>query len=131
MRAQGVLLSRRKTGGGAVYHDLGNTCFSFLTPYQQGQEYDYKTVNNTILISALRNLGVEAEVAGRNDIHCGGKKVTSTLCRFQALPTDYIWEERMVRVEKHYTMAQFYSQLTFKPCRSISTPIKKNWKVKV
>lgn len=75
MRAQGVLLSRRKTGGGAVYHDLGNTCFSFLTPYEQGQEYDYKTVNNSIIISALSKLGVQAEVAGRNDIHCLGKKV--------------------------------------------------------
>ncbi len=75
MKAQGVLLSRRKTGGGAVYHDLGNTCFSFLTPYNQGQDYDYKTVNNQILVAAFRDLGVEAEVAGRNDIHCSGKKV--------------------------------------------------------
>jgi len=33
MRDDGVALSRRKTGGGAVYQDLENTCFSFLTPY--------------------------------------------------------------------------------------------------
>jgi lipoate-protein ligase A len=75
MRDNGVSLSRRKTGGGAVYHDLGNTCFSFLTPYEQSQEYDYKTVNNKIIIETFKSLGVPVEVAGRNDLHCQGKKV--------------------------------------------------------
>jgi hypothetical protein len=75
MRDKGVTLSRRKTGGGAVYQDLGNSCFSFLTPYSQGTEYDYKTVNNKILISAFANLNIPVEVAGRNDLHCHDKKV--------------------------------------------------------
>ena len=78
-----MLLSRRKTGGGAVYHDLGNTCFSFLTPYTQSQEYDYKTVNNSILINTFNKLGIPAEVAGRNDLHCEGKKVKFRIIRFQ------------------------------------------------
>lgn len=87
MKKEGVLLSRRKTGGGAVYHDLGNTCFSFLTPYAQSQEYDYKTVNNSILIKALAKLGVPAEVSGRNDLTCEGKKVLQTPPRSPDRPT--------------------------------------------
>lgn len=69
MKENAIALSRRKTGGGAVYQDLGNSCFSFLTPYAKDQEYDYKTVNNRILIKGLKYLGVDAEIAGRNDIH--------------------------------------------------------------
>ena len=75
MKEKGVFLSRRKTGGGAVYQDLGNSCFSFLTPYEKDQEYDYKTVNNSILIKAFANLGIPIEVSGRNDLTCLGKKV--------------------------------------------------------
>ena len=75
MKQNKIELSRRKTGGGAVYQDLGNSCFSFLTPYGKDQNYDYKTANNRILMKGLKDLGVEAEVAGRNDIHFEGKKV--------------------------------------------------------
>jgi lipoate-protein ligase A len=118
MRQQGVLLSRRKTGGGAVYHDLGNTCFSFLTPYEQGQEYDYKTVNNQILVSAFNKLGVEAEVAGRNDLHCGSKKVVLFERRFLVQPTGCISEGRTGRGERLCITGRFYSQWTFRHCRS-------------
>jgi lipoyltransferase/lipoate-protein ligase len=131
MRAQGVLLSRRKTGGGAVYHDLGNTCFSFLTPYQQGQEYDYKTVNNAILVDAFQRLGVQAEVAGRNDIHCAGKKVVPSTSRFLDLPTGCTWEGRTGRAGRRCTTALCCSQSTCKPCRSISTPTRRSWRARV
>lgn len=75
MRRDNVALSRRITGGGAVYHDLGNTCFSFLTPYQIEDPLNYKSVNEKILLKALKELGVEAEASGRNDLTYHQKKV--------------------------------------------------------
>lgn len=82
MRENGVALSRRKTGGGAVYQDLGNSCFSFLTPFQNNNEGgDFKAVNNKILTAAFANLGVPVEVSGRNDLHCQEKKVHNFLQR--------------------------------------------------
>ena len=74
MKNNNVKLSRRKTGGGAVYQDLGNTCFSFLTPYEKEDKLQYRTVNNQIILDALAKLGVKAEVSGRNDLVVDGKK---------------------------------------------------------
>lgn len=64
MEADGVKLARRTSGGGAVYHDLGNTCFTFLSP-RDG--YDRST-NSTIILNALKPLRIEAEASGRNDL---------------------------------------------------------------
>jgi lipoate-protein ligase A len=75
MRKDDVTLSRRITGGGAVYHDLGNTCFSFLTPYHIDDPLDYKSVNEAILIKAFQTLGVDIEASGRNDLTYKQKKV--------------------------------------------------------
>lgn len=75
MKKDNIKLSRRKTGGGAVYQDLGNTCFSFLTPYDKDDKIDYRSINNQIIMDALANLGVKAEVSGRNDLIADGKKV--------------------------------------------------------
>jgi len=64
MEDDGVYLARRASGGGAVFHDLGNICFTFLSP-KQG--YD-RAANGAIMIAALKRFGITAELSGRNDI---------------------------------------------------------------
>ena len=65
----GVNVVRRHSGGGAVYQDLGNTCFTFMSGREPGlTTKDLYRRNNTILISALKSLGVDAQASGRNDL---------------------------------------------------------------
>lgn len=74
MNLNNVRLVRRQSGGGAVFQDLGNTCFTFLSP--KG-EYDKKR-NFQIIINALKKFGIDAETSGRNDLIVDGRKVSGS-----------------------------------------------------
>ena len=74
MKHQGVQLARRQSGGGAVYHDLGNTNFTF---FSSRRSYS-KEKNTRIVIDALSRFGIEAEASGRNDIAVDGRKVSGS-----------------------------------------------------
>ena len=68
--SDGGYLMRRRTGGGAVYHDDGNINFSFIAPkslYDQQRQF-------AVLKHAVADFGIEAEVSGRNDVTTGGRK---------------------------------------------------------
>ena len=74
MEEDGVYLARRQSGGGAVFHDLGNTNFTFLSPKE-----DYnQDANFEIIINALKKLGIEATQSGRNDMQVGDRKISGS-----------------------------------------------------
>lgn len=64
MEQDNVRLARRSSGGGAVFHDLGNTCFTFMAGKP---EYD-KSISTGLVINALQDLGITAVASGRNDL---------------------------------------------------------------
>ncbi|WP_462408926.1 lipoate--protein ligase [Neobacillus sp. Marseille-QA0830] len=71
----GIHVVRRLSGGGAVYHDLGNLNFSFITKDDGESFHNYRKFTEPV-IGALRKLGVNAELSGRNDIEVGGRKIS-------------------------------------------------------
>ena len=73
LQQHGIKLARRVTGGGAVYHDLQNLNYSFAGPIT-GEEGVISYPE--LFASALRSLGVPAEVSGRNDIFVEGRKIS-------------------------------------------------------
>ena len=67
---EGGHLMRRGTGGGAVYHDLGNINFSFIA---SKRDYDVRK-QQSVIQETLKVYGLEAEISGRNDLTCQGRK---------------------------------------------------------
>ncbi|GEK28906.1 lipoate--protein ligase [Furfurilactobacillus siliginis] len=69
-----IRVTRRLSGGGAVYQDLGNLCFSFVVNSNSEEFGDFKSFTKPI-VEALHKMGATtAEVSGRNDILVDGKK---------------------------------------------------------
>ncbi|MEK4487055.1 lipoate--protein ligase [Psychrobacillus sp. FSL H8-0484] len=71
----GIIPVRRLSGGGAVYHDLGNLNFSFLTKDDGDSFRNFKKFTQPV-VDALGKMGVNAELSGRNDILAEGKKIS-------------------------------------------------------
>lgn len=75
-----ITLVRRQSGGGSVYHDLGNLCFSFI----QGKRDFERALNNQFITKALNHLGIPAFANERSDLvvnQAGEKKFSG--CAFK------------------------------------------------
>jgi lipoate-protein ligase A len=81
MEADGVKVARRQSGGGAVYHDLGNLNFSFITNTTKDNVNNYRKFTDPV-IEALQSYGVPAEFGGRNDILVEGMKISGNAQAF-------------------------------------------------
>ncbi|MBQ0078252.1 MAG: lipoate--protein ligase family protein [Bacteroidales bacterium] len=79
LEREGIVLARRVTGGGAVYHDLQNLNYSIVAPTGSVDAVQ-------MVVDALRSLGVDAQRTGRNDIFVDGRKVSGYARR--------VWKDR-------------------------------------
>ncbi len=74
VKERDIKVVRRLSGGGSVYHDMGNLNFTFTrTSDQENDLVDFKRYTQPI-IAVLQEMGVNAEFSGRNDIMIEGKK---------------------------------------------------------
>jgi lipoate---protein ligase len=85
IKEQGIHVVRRLSGGGAVFHDLGNLNFSFITPSRQDLHNFAKFTGPVVAV--LRQLGVTAELRGKSDIFADGKKISGN--------AQYVAQQRM------------------------------------
>lgn len=72
--AEGGRIARRHSGGGTVYHDLGNLNFSLISRDAAPETVDYRR----LVADALADFGVAVESNGRNDLLAGGRKISGS-----------------------------------------------------
>ncbi|MBO7403423.1 MAG: lipoate--protein ligase [Clostridia bacterium] len=83
----GIPVVRRLTGGGAVFHDLGNLNFTFIVPRERCPEMDFARFVLP-MAEALREMGVPAELSGRNDLVADGRKISGN--------AQCVWRDRVM-----------------------------------
>jgi len=98
VRRLNLKVVRRLSGGGTVYHDLGNLNYSFIANGSEGNLVDFKKFTQPI-IDVLQELGIDAKIGGKNDIRVGDKKISGN--------AEHIYKNRVL----HHGTLLFSSQL--------------------
>ncbi len=94
-----IKVVRRLSGGGAVYHDLGNLNFTFIVNADRSNTNNFKKFTDSI-VSSLEKIGVKAEFTGRNDITIDCKKFSGN--------SQYYFKDRLL----HHGTILFNSDLS-------------------
>lgn len=102
VKAHNVNVVRRLSGGGAVYHDLGNLNFTFIFNKNKDNVRNYPLFTKPI-ITVLQKLGVNAEFSGKNDLEVAGKKISGN--------AQYVYKNRIM----HHGTILFDVDLTILP----------------
>jgi len=95
---QGIPVVRRISGGGTVFHDLGNLNFAFITTGKEGEQVDYKR-HTLPVIDALKALGLDVSLGRRNEILLGKNKISGT--------ASHVYKKRVL----HHGTLLFSSQM--------------------
>lgn len=118
VRDNGIKVIRRLTGGGAVFHDLGNVNFSFIQLGRQRLKLDFQRFAEPIL-DALRNMGVDCSFDGRNDMVINGQKFSGNA---QHLEKDRVLHHGTLLFSSH--MADLSGALRVNPVKYADKAVK-------
>lgn len=99
VREQGIRVVRRLSGGGAVYHDMGNLNYTLITDATAGEDIRMRLLCQPVA-NALGRLGLAVEINGRNDMTLDGKKFSGN--------AQYVREGRVM----HHGTLLFDSDMT-------------------
>jgi len=105
LEVEGGKLARRLSGGGAVFHDLGNLNFTFILDRDL---YDLKK-QLEVIIQAVRNLGIDAGFSGRNDLLADGKKFSGNAFYFT---TNTAYHHGTILVNTNFAKLEGYLQVS-------------------
>ncbi|HEX2394597.1 MAG TPA: lipoate--protein ligase [Bacteroidales bacterium] len=97
-KENGILIARRLTGGGTVFHDAGNINFTFIRNGQPGQLVNFSAFVDPVL-KFLRTLGIEATKGDRHEILVNGRKISGN--------AEHVYKNRVL----HHGTLLFHSDL--------------------